>query len=462
MANCPDDSEPPRAKSGDQPPDWATFPSLRMTAATPIDAVVRKVAWRLIPVLFVAYVINFVDRVNISFAKLQLGQALGLDDVAFGVGAGMFFIGYFFFEVPSNMILERIGARRWVPVIMVAWGIATVCMAWVTTPAEFYALRFFIGFAEAGFFPGVVLFMTYWFPLSHRGRMMAVFMAALAISGVIGGPICGAIMQYLDGVSGLAGWQWLMIATGLPCVAVGAAIYLLLADHPDQAHWLSDAERATLQAALGHPQKPQTSLRAGFASFWSWNSAWLYFLLVCGGYGLSFWMPTMLQRAGVESNATVGLLVAVPNFAAAVAMILVGRSSDRTQDRRWHLTGGFAFGAVGYAICAMQQHSVVGLLLGTSIGVAGVLAAIPISWAVPTKMLSPAATAVGIAIIASVGNLGGFAAPVIIGKSSALTGSLASGLWFIAALLAIGAAWATVSLRRMQDPTPPLPTRTAP
>ena len=172
-----------------------------------LDAIVHKVAWRLIPVLFVAYVINFIDRVNISFAKLEMGHALGLDDVAFGVGAGMFFIGYFFFEVPSNLILERIGARRWVPIIMVAWGIATAALAWVTTPVEFYLVRFFIGFAEAGFFPGIVLFMTYWFPLSHRGRMMAIFMAALAVSGVIGGPVCGAIMQYLGGAGGLTGWQ---------------------------------------------------------------------------------------------------------------------------------------------------------------------------------------------------------------------------------------------------------------
>ena len=227
--------------------------------AVALDAVVRKVAWRLIPVLFVAYVINFIDRVNISFAKLQMGQALGLDDVSFGIGAGMFFIGYFVFEVPSNMILERIGARRWMPIIMLAWGAATVAMAWVTTPFEFYALRFFIGFAEAGFFPGIVLFMTYWFPPSHRGRMMAVFMAALAISGVIGGPICGAIMQFFDGVSGMAGWQWLMIATGLPCVLVGVAIYLLVTDRPEQASWLTPAEQAVLHASLGNPQKPKAS-----------------------------------------------------------------------------------------------------------------------------------------------------------------------------------------------------------
>ena len=332
--------------------------------AVALDAVVRKVAWRLIPVLFVAYVINFIDRVNISFAKLQMGQALGLDDVSFGIGAGMFFIGYFVFEVPSNMILERIGARRWMPIIMLAWGAATVAMAWVTTPFEFYALRFFIGFAEAGFFPGIVLFMTYWFPPSHRGRMMAVFMAALAISGVIGGPICGAIMQFFDGVSGMAGWQWLMIATGLPCVLVGVAIYLLVTDRPEQASWLTPAEHAVLHASLGNPQKPKASLREGFINFWSWNSAWIYFLLVCGGYGLSFWMPTLLHNAGVASNATVGLLIAIPNLVAAIVMILASRHSDRTQERRWHLVAGFVLGVLGYTVCAFQLDSVAGLLVG--------------------------------------------------------------------------------------------------
>lgn len=421
-------------------------PTIQSTAA--LDAVVRKVAWRLIPILFLAYVINFIDRVNISFAKMQMSQVLGLDDVAFGIGAGMFFVGYFLFEVPSNMILERIGARRWVPVIMIAWGIATTAMAWVTTAAGFYALRFLIGFAEAGFFPGIVLFMTYWFPVSHRGRMMAVFMMALAISGVIGGPVCGAIIEYLDGRSGLAGWQWLMIATGLPCMVVGAAIYLMVTDRPDDARWLSDGERQLLKDALGNPKKPVPSLRAGFTNFWSWNSALVYFLLVCGGYGFSFWLPTLLRNAGVASTATVGWLVAIPNLIGAIGMILLSRNSDRTQERRWHLVACFVLGALGYAICALDLSNTWVLVVGCAVGYTGVLAAIPISWTVPTRMLPPSATAVGIAIIASVGNLGGFVAPVVIGKMSAITGSFAGGLWIIAGLLVFGSIWSAVSLRR--------------
>ncbi len=412
-----------------------------------LDAVVHKVALRLIPILFVAYVINFVDRVNISFAKLQMGQALGMDDVAFGIGAGMFFVGYFFFEVPSNMILERIGARRWVPAIMVFWGAATAGLAFVTTPIEFYVVRFLIGFAEAGFFPGIVLFMTYWFPPSHRGRMMAIFMTALAISGVIGGPICGAIMEFFDGSAGLAGWQWLMIATGLPALMVGVAIYVLLTDRPADAHWLSDSERTLLIDSLGIVEKPKTSFKAGFMNFWSWNCAWIYFLLVCGGYGMTFWMPTLLQRAGVTSATEIGWLVALPNLIAAVAMIVISRHSDKTQERRWHIVGCFALGVIGYAVIAAFIDSVTGIVVGVGIASAGILSGIPLSWTVPTRMLSPSATAVGIAIIASVGNLGGFAAPVLIGKVSAMTGSMTGGYWIIAGVLLLGGVWAAVTIR---------------
>ena len=412
-----------------------------------IDAVVRKAAWRLIPILFLAYLINFIDRINISFAKLQMSQALGLDDVAYGIGAGMFFIGYFFFEVPSNMILERLGARRWVSVIMVAWGGATLSLAFITTPLEFYVIRFFIGFAEAGFFPGVVLFITYWFPVSHRGRIMAVFMAGLAVSGIIGGPICGAIIQYMDGYAGLAGWQWLMITTGFPCIIIAAGIYFLLTDRPDHANWLNPREKQVLHVSLGNQDRPKASIKAALRNFWTWNSAWIYFLLVCGGYGISFWMPTLFSQAGIESNAKIGLLVAVPNILGVIAMLLICRNSDRTQERRWHLTACFTLVAVGYLVIASQLNSVTGLLVGLSIAHIGILAGVPLSWTIPTRMLTPAATAVGIAVIASIGNLGGFFAPVLIGKFSQLTGSFAIGFLVIGALQVIAALWTALTVR---------------
>ncbi len=427
----------------------AVVTSLPLPQDDALDVVLRKVAWRLIPILFVAYVINFVDRVNISFAKETMGIALGLDDVSFGIGAGMFFIGYFIFEVPSNMILERIGARRWVPVIMLAWGIATAALAFVTTPLQFYVIRFFIGFAEAGFFPGIVLFMTYWFPASHRGRMMAIFMTALALSGVIGGPICGAVLELMGGVGNLEGWSWLMIVTGLPAAVVGVGIYLLISDGPDQAPWLNEDEKALLQRSIGHTEKPKTSLKAGLRSFWTWNSAWIYFLLVCGGYGLSFWMPSLFRGAGVTSAVDIGLLVAIPNLVGAVAMIVISRHSDRTGERRWHLTACFALGALGYAITAFAVDSVALTTLGLSIAMAGLLPSVPLSWTVPTSMLSPSAAAVGIAVIASVGNLGGFFAPVVIGKLSVMTGGLSAGLLVIMCLLLLGTVWSALSLKRI-------------
>ncbi|MEG0482047.1 MAG: MFS transporter [Acinetobacter sp.] len=431
-----------------KPLSGSTVPEI---SSTEIDAVVRKAAWRLIPILFLAYLINFIDRMNISFAKLQMSQALGLDDVAYGIGAGMFFIGYFFFEVPSNIILERIGARRWVPIIMVAWGSATVSLAFVTTPSEFYVIRFFIGFAEAGFFPGVVLFMTYWFPVSHRGRIMALFMAGLAVSGVIGGPICGAILEYLDGYAGLAGWQWLMITTGLPCVLVATGIYFLLTDQPNQANWLSPREKQVLQTSLGHQDRPKASIKAALLNFWTWSSAWIYFLLVCGGYGISFWMPTLFSKAGIESSAKIGLLVAIPNLLGVIAMLLICRHSDKTQERRWHLTACFTVIAIGYLVIASQLGSVTGLLIGFSIAHIGILAGIPLSWTIPTRMLTPAAAAVGIGVVASIGNLGGFAAPVLIGKFSQLTGSFVIGFLVIGALQVIAALWTALTVRIPRD-----------
>ncbi len=293
----------------------------------------------------------------------------------------------------------------------------------------------------------MVLFLTYWFPATHRGRIMALFMTGLAVSGVIGGPVCGAIMQYLDGARGLAGWQWLMITTGLPCLLVGIAIYLLLTDHPDQAAWLDARERTVLKLSLGNPERPKASLKEGFFNFWSWNSALIYFLLVCGGYGMSFWMPTLFRSAGVASSIEIGLLVAVPNLVGVVAMLLISRHSDRTQERRWHLAACFALAAVGYAVTVSQLGNVPGLVLGLCIAHAGILAGAPMSWTIPTRMLAPSAAAVGIGIIASVGNLGGFAAPVLIGKLSGQTGGFAAGMLVIGALLLFGAVWTALTVR---------------
>jgi sugar phosphate permease len=423
------------------------------TDATPsdpvLDAVVQKVVWRLIPILFVSYCFNYLDRVNVSFAKLQMGQALGLDDAAFGLGAGMFFVGYFFFEIPSNLILERVGARLWIARIMVTWGLVNTAMAFVTTPMQFYVMRFMIGFAEAGFFPGIVLYLTYWIPPAYRGRIMALFMSSLAVSGILGGPFSGAVMQWLDGAWGLVGWQWLMLLTGLPCVLLAVFVWAILTDRPAKADWLSKDEKATLSAALAEEQgvartgSPLAALR----NFYTWSSAFIYFLLVCGGYGMSFWMPTILAKAGMNSFAEIGLLTAIPNIAGIIAMTLIGRRSDARQERRWHLTFCFVLAAMGFAIVANQIDSIVGTVLGLSIASMGILSALPLSWTVPTRMLSHGTAAVGIAIITSLGNLGGFVSPVVIGKISVATGSTANGFVLLSAILALGAIWVAISVR---------------
>ncbi len=425
------------------------IPTADVAPGPAMDAIVHKITWRLIPILFISYCFNYLDRVNVSFAKLQMGQALGLDDAAFGLGAGMFFIGYFFFEIPSNLILERVGARMWIARIMVTWGLINAGMAFVTTPMQFYVMRFMIGFAEAGFFPGIILYLTYWFPSAYRGRIMALFMSSLAISGMLGGPFSGAVMEFFDGAGGLVGWQWLMILTGLPCVVLAVAVWFMLTDRPAKAAWLDSNEKQQLAAALA---SEAGIAKAGTAwdavrSFHTWNGSLVYFLLVCGGYGMSFWIPSILARAGMTSYAEIGLMSAIPNVAGIVAMIMIGRSSDARQERRWHLAACFALAAIGFTIVSSQLDSVAGAILGLSVASMGILSALPLSWTVPTRMLSQSAAAVGIAIITSLGNLGGFVSPVVLGKISVATGSMVNGFILLSAVLACGAVWVAVSVR---------------
>lgn len=418
-------------------------------AETALDAIVRKVTWRLIPILFISYVFNYLDRVNVSFAKLQMGQMLGLDDAAFGLGAGMFFIGYFFFEIPSNMILERVGARVWIARIMVTWGLINAGMAFVQTPMQFYVMRFLIGFAEAGFFPGIVLYLTYWFPTSHRGRIMALFMASLAICGIVGGPFSGAVMQYLDGVYALHGWQWLMLLTGLPCLVLAVAVWFMLTDRPEHADWLSAQEKQVLGAAIhADASAPEAKPSSGaLRNRYTWISSLTYFLLVCGAYGMSFWIPSILANAGMTSFAEIGLVSAIPNVAGIVAMTLISRSSDRHQERRWHLVGCFLLAAIGFAVLSVQLENVVGAIIGLTIATMGILSALPLSWTVPTKALSKSEAAVGIAVITSLGNLGGFVSPVVIGKISVASGSMSGGFLLLCGALVSGALWVALTVR---------------
>src|SRR5450830_996914 len=288
------------------------------------EATFSKVTWRLLPLLFLCYVASYLDRVNVGFAKLQMLQDLKFSETIYGLGAGIFFIGYFIFEVPSNIILHKVGARLWIARIMITWGIISGAMIFVTTPEMFYVMRFLLGVAEAGFFPGVILYLTYWYPSHRRGKITALFMTGIAISGVIGGPLSGWIMHSFPGVHGLAGWQWMFILEAIPSLVLGVVVIFYLKDRIRDAHWLSEDEKRLLETEIQKDQtgKEEVSLGQMFADGKVWLSAMIYFCFVMGLYGVSFWLPTIIKATGVKDPLDIGLLTAIPYAIAAVAMIM--------------------------------------------------------------------------------------------------------------------------------------------
>ncbi len=400
----------------------------------------RRVTLRLVPFLLLCYVVAYLDRVNVGFAKLQMLKDLQMSETAYGIGAGIFFIGYFLFEVPSNLILHRTGARVWIARIMITWGLLSAATMFVTSAYAFYGVRFLLGIAEAGFFPGIIFYLTQWYPSSRRGRIMALFMTAVAISGVIGGPVSGWILGAMAGVNGWAGWQWLFLLEGIPSLLMGIAVYFYLDDSIATARWLPQDERELLtdnlrQEAAGEEhasvlvtlRNPRVLLLAA-----------LYFCIVMGLYGIAFWLPQLIRTMGVEDAGRVGLLSAIPYGVAAVVMVAVGRSSDRRRERRWHLAAGAYAGAAGLIVAGLFSTS---LLIGLSamcVATAGVLAAAPLFWTLPTASLRGASAAAGIAVINSVGNLAGFLSPYLIGLARDLTGQATVGLYAIAAFMFVG------------------------
>ncbi len=365
-----------------------------------------------------------------------------MSDTAYGIGAGIFFVGYFLFEVPSNLILHRTGARVWISRIMITWGLVSAATMFVTTAWQFYLARFVLGVAEAGFFPGIILYLTQWYPPSRRGRILALFMTAVAISGVIGGPVSGWILSTMAGVNGWAGWQWLFLLEGLPSVVMGVAVFVYLDDSIAQARWLPEEERALLirnvrdqQGGADHPtilatlKSPQVILFSA-----------LYFCLVMGLYGISFWLPQLIRTMGVQEPGRIGLLSAIPYLAATVVMVAAGRHSDRTSERRWHLVTGALVGAAGLVVAGLFSTNLVLGLSAMAVATAGVLAAAPLFWTLPTAVLRGASAAAGIAAINSIGNLAGFLSPYLIGVARDATGEATFGLYAIALFLLIGAA----------------------
>ena len=407
-----------------------------------MESVYRKVAWRLLPVLFLCYVVAYLDRVNVGFAKLQMLADLHFSDTAYGLGAGIFFIGYFLFEIPSNLILHRTGARVWIARIMISWGILSSLTMFITSEASFYGLRFALGVAEAGFFPGIVLYLTQWFPSERRARIIALFMTAVAISGVVGGPLSGVIMTTMAGVRGWSGWQWLFLLEGIPSVVMGAVVYLYLDDSIDAATWLTPHEKIVLHERLRAEDATKVSLSVGetLRSGRVLSFAAVYFTFTMGLYGVGFWLPQIIKNLGVRDVLDVGLLSAIPYGVGAVAMVLTARRSDRTGERRRHVALSALVGSIGLALAGASGHNTVAGMTALSIGTAGVLSTLPLFWTMPTAMLAGASAAAGIALINSIGNLSGFLAPYVVGAITDATGSQTYGLYVLAAALLLGAA----------------------
>jgi MFS family permease len=405
------------------------------------DATFRRVAWRLMPLLFGCYVVAYLDRINVGFAKLQMLTDLGLSEGVYGLGAGLFFIGYFLFEVPSNLLLHRLGARRWIARIMITWAVVSIATAWVRTPASFYVLRFILGVSEAGFFPGIILYLTYWFPSHRRGRMVSLFMAGSPVSGMVGGVASGAITTYLDGWLGLHGWQWLYIVEGVPAVVLGFVLFKVLDDRIDDARWLTEQQKAEIKVEFSEDNAARThaSPWAALLSGRVYLLCVIAFGMVVGSYAIGFWLPTIIKNAGIRSSFTVGILMAIPYAAALLAMLVGGRTSDHFLERRWHVIVPALIAAAGFVICAQSATNITLAMVGLTMATAGVVCALCVFWTLPSMFLGGAGAAAGIALINSTANLAGFVSPVVIGWSRTQTHSLSSGLYLVATSVVLSA-----------------------
>ncbi len=404
------------------------------------NAAYGKVTWRLLPFLFVCYVVSWLDRVNVGFAKLQMQGDLKFSDTVYGLGAGVFFIGYFLFEVPSNVILHRAGARLWITRIMVSWGFLSSAMMFVSSAMAFYVLRFFIGVAEAGFFPGIILYLTYWYPARRRGRIVAIFLTAIAATGVVGGPLSGWILKSMNGVNGWAGWKWLFLFEGIPSVVMGISTFFYLDDSIRSSKWLNDEEKELLARNIDADNAHKSSHRLGhaFRDPKVWVLAFVYLCFVSGLYAISFWLPQIIKNTGVKDPLDIGLLTAIPWGIGAVGMILWGRSSDRTGERRWHAALAGFLGGIALLVSTMYGQNTVASLVFLTFATIGIQATLPVFWALPTAFLTGGAAAAGIAWINSVGNLGGFVAPYLVGWLRDVTHSTAAGLYVLSGGLVLG------------------------
>ena len=412
------------------------------------ERVLRKVGWRLVPFLMLLYFVNFLDRVNVGFAALAMNKAIGLSPAVYGWGAGIFFLGYFLFEVPSNLLLQRVGARLWIARIMVTWGVVSTAMAWVSGPASFITLRFLLGIAEAGFFPGIILYLTFWFPAAYRARIVAAFFMAVPLSSVFGNPVSAWVLG-LDGWLGFEGWRWLFAIEGVPAIVLGFVVLGYLGDGPAKAAFLAPEEREWLCATIAAEDQARATarpldLRAALLNGMVWMLAGVYFGLVMALYGIALWLPQLANGFGL-SLQQIGFVTAVPYIVAALGMVVWGRRSDAKAERTWHVAIPGFIAAAGLIATPFAGSPVLSLLC-LCVAAFGIYAAIPVFWTLPAGFLSGTAAAGAIGLINALGNLGGFVGPSMVGFVHEETGSFAAGL-VVLGLASLGAGLLALATR---------------
>ena len=408
------------------------------------DIVYRKISWRVMPIVLIAYVCAFLDRINIGYAQLQMKHDLAFSDAVYGLGAGIFFVTYLLFEVPSNLLLEKIGARLSFLRIMVLWGLASAATAFVTQAWQFYVIRLLLGIFEAGFFPGIILYLTYWYPSQRRGRVTGLFLFGMPITGVLGGPLSGTIMSGMEGLGGMHGWQWLFLVEGLPTVLLGFVLYRMLPDNPARAPWLNHTEKVLVQSVLDADHQGDAKaghhgrLAAALTDSKTYVLAFVYFCCACAVYTVTFWLPTMIKGLGIAPIATIGWYTAVPYIFGALGVLVISRSSDRFKERRWHVGGTLVIGAVALASTSFLGTAVAPVMVLLCIASFFIFGGGSLFWSIPPTYLGRDAAAAGIAVISSLGILGGFVSPTLIGWIKGVTGSIQMGLLALTALVIAG------------------------
>ncbi|MBM3103683.1 MFS transporter [Pseudomonas sp. V1] len=407
-------------------------------------AMYRKISWRIMPLLLAAYVVAFLDRINVGYAQLQMKENLAFSDAVYALGAGIFFVGYLLFEVPSNLMLEKIGVRKTLLRIMVCWGLVAVAMMFVQTPTQFYVLRFLLGVFEAGFTPGALLYLTYWYPPARRARMIAVFLLGAIIASLIAGPLSGAIMKILDGMNGWHGWQWLFLVQGLPAPLLGLLAWFVLVDRPEQAAWLNAEQKARLRTQFD--AESQSANKASHASLRDllvdpkvWALSLVYVLVVAGTYTVAFWTPTLIRSWGVTDLLEIGLYATIPQCFAAAGVLLLGRSSDRHGERRWHFTSGALVAACGMLIIGLAGGQLALSLVGLCVALMGIASVPPVFFAMTSEYLPRASVAAGIALVSSIGNLGGAISPSVTQAINAASGGTLYSMYYVMSLYLLAA-----------------------